>query len=348
MALKASIVTATRNRAHYLELTLAAYTVQGPVDEYELILVNDGGDDETEEVVAKFSEVLPLRYEYQAHAGLAAARNAGLARATGEVIILTDDDRMPGPGFVAAHVRAYHTRGGQCVVLGKQHGIVSHAKPAIDSIMATIVSDKVDPRLRSEVLAVSGRLFEPEQLFEASSMVFSRYKVPEPYWVDCLEVMLDRYGENLTGFEMPWAIGATGNMSVPRALVERAGGFDGSFVGWGLEDTDFHYRVHQEGAKTVFALDAENYHQCHERPGRLKREWTKNLVRLHDKFRNLDICAFVCALHNVGIGYKAFEQMSDVLAELRERRHSSPKLAVETERLLTAHAALLLRAAVVY
>lgn len=348
MALKASIVTATRNRASYLELTLAAYTVQGPVTDYELILVNDGGDDETEELVAKYSRALPLRYEYQKHAGLAAARNSALARATGDVIILTDDDRLPGPGFVAAHVRAHKCGANPRVVLGRQHGIVSHARPAIESIMATIVSDKVDPGLRQDVLTSAGRLFDPDRLVNDSTTVLSRYRVPEPYWVDCLEVVLSRYGESLGGFEIPWAIGATGNMSVARQLVERVGGFDSSFVGWGLEDTDFHYRVHQAGAQTVFALDAENYHQCHERPGRLKREWTKNLVKLHDKFRNLDIAAFVCALHNVGVGFRAFEQMSDVLAELREQRRSAPRLAAETERLLMAHAALIVRAAVVY
>jgi GT2 family glycosyltransferase len=42
----------------------------------------------------------------QANAGLAKARNAGIARAVGEQIIFIDDDVLPLPNFVEEHLRA--------------------------------------------------------------------------------------------------------------------------------------------------------------------------------------------------------------------------------------------------
>jgi GT2 family glycosyltransferase len=53
----------------------------------------------------------------QPNAGLARARNAGIARATGERIIFIDDDVLPVPSFVAEHLRS-HERHPAAVVRG--------------------------------------------------------------------------------------------------------------------------------------------------------------------------------------------------------------------------------------
>jgi glycosyltransferase involved in cell wall biosynthesis len=58
---------------------------------YEVILIDDGSKDNTQEIVKDFSGV---RNIVQGNKGLSAARNAGLAAAQGEIIAFTDADCM--------------------------------------------------------------------------------------------------------------------------------------------------------------------------------------------------------------------------------------------------------------
>jgi hypothetical protein len=76
--------------------------------------------------------------------------------------------------------------------------------------------------------------------------------------------------DNLDWLDAPWPLTYTGNLSLPRALFERIGGFDDAFVGWGLEDVDLGYRLHRAGGRFVFARFAVGYHvvDLHEGPGR--------------------------------------------------------------------------------
>lgn len=60
----------------------------------EVIVVDDGSQDDSAAIAATFGE--QIRYVYQPNAGPAAARNTGLALATGEVIAFLDvDDLWP-------------------------------------------------------------------------------------------------------------------------------------------------------------------------------------------------------------------------------------------------------------
>ena len=105
----ATIQLCTYNRAHLLARVLDACFEQdlAAFGDYEVVLVNDGSSDETAEVIeaAKRRARIPFTALSQANAGLAAARNAGIAAASGERIIFIDDDVLPMPNFVAEHLR---------------------------------------------------------------------------------------------------------------------------------------------------------------------------------------------------------------------------------------------------
>jgi glycosyltransferase involved in cell wall biosynthesis len=58
-------------------------------DNLEIIVIDDGSTDDTAEVTASFPEV---RYHYKQNEGLPAARNTGIALATGEYISFLDAD----------------------------------------------------------------------------------------------------------------------------------------------------------------------------------------------------------------------------------------------------------------
>ena len=65
--------------------------------DYEVILVDDGSTDDTPAIAARFPEVRTIR---QANLGLSAARNTGLAAATGEIVAYTDSDCYADPDWL--------------------------------------------------------------------------------------------------------------------------------------------------------------------------------------------------------------------------------------------------------
>ena len=104
-----SLIVATRNRASQLVHCLQALSrlrYDGP---WELVLVDNGSEDCTAEILKGFSATarFPVRYVYEGAAGLGRARNAGLSAATGEVVGFTDDDCYPQDSLLQETVRAF-------------------------------------------------------------------------------------------------------------------------------------------------------------------------------------------------------------------------------------------------
>jgi len=76
-------------------------------DQYEIIVVLDGPDEETARWLKSLPAVEPLlRVVEQAHRGLAAARNTGLREARAETVLLLDDDLMCSRRLVRRHAEA--------------------------------------------------------------------------------------------------------------------------------------------------------------------------------------------------------------------------------------------------
>jgi GT2 family glycosyltransferase len=65
---------------------------------FEVILVNDGGDSAVAAVVREFPEV--RAFDLAPHGGLSAARNLGAREATGEILVYTDDDCEADPDWL--------------------------------------------------------------------------------------------------------------------------------------------------------------------------------------------------------------------------------------------------------
>ena len=111
-----SIVIPTYNRPDALARCLAGVAaLTGVPDGLEVIVVNDGGEPSPGPVVARFGDRLDVVVLEPAHAGPAAARNAGAARARHPFVAFLDDDCVPAPGWVAALVERFAAAPGDAI-----------------------------------------------------------------------------------------------------------------------------------------------------------------------------------------------------------------------------------------
>jgi glycosyltransferase involved in cell wall biosynthesis len=103
-----SALVCTYDRAELLRGTLESLCQQTlPQDQFEVVVVDDGSSDHTQQVVAAFEQRLPLVHSYQRNAGLASARNHALYLASGELALLVDDDDLAEPELLHRHLRAH-------------------------------------------------------------------------------------------------------------------------------------------------------------------------------------------------------------------------------------------------
>lgn len=89
-----SIIVPCFNQGQYLSEALKSILDQSYVD-WECIIINDGSEDNTEEVALTWCEKdIRFKYLFQENKGLSSARNAGLKIAKGEYIQFLDSDDL--------------------------------------------------------------------------------------------------------------------------------------------------------------------------------------------------------------------------------------------------------------
>ena len=92
-----SVIVPAYNSRGSIAFCLEALLHQSvPPGEYEIIVVDDGSTDGTEEIVRKYN----VAYLPQAHSGPAAARNLGVAWAAGDIVLFTDADCVPAADWI--------------------------------------------------------------------------------------------------------------------------------------------------------------------------------------------------------------------------------------------------------
>jgi GT2 family glycosyltransferase len=117
-----TVVVATYNRGRLLTRLLDDLAGQdlvypdtrGPA--FDVVLVDDGSREPVREILAGKSFPFSLELLEQPNAGQAAARDRGIRAATGDVVVILDDDMQIPAGFLSAHVRRHEA--GATLVLG--------------------------------------------------------------------------------------------------------------------------------------------------------------------------------------------------------------------------------------
>lgn len=98
-----SVVIPTYNRANVVSRSIRSVISQ-TYQKLQIIVVDDGSQDETESVLAGFSGIRIMR---QRNKGVSAARNAGIAESSGELIAFLDSDDEWMPEKIEKQVSLY-------------------------------------------------------------------------------------------------------------------------------------------------------------------------------------------------------------------------------------------------
>jgi glycosyltransferase involved in cell wall biosynthesis len=231
-----SVVIPTYNDARCLELTLRSLTRQTLSPElFEVVVVKDGSTDGYEEIEDHGKGLTVRVVELPARGGRAAARNAGLARASGRIIVFLDSDSYADPELLARH-HAFHDRAATPrVLLGRRYEI---DWPQLSHL------------IRDEAI--------PADLLAPARYGDMRFP-PDPEDVAVAECL-----------QTPWLFANTNNISAPAEALTAVGGFDERFgTKWGWEDTELFYRVYlhlgRDDESFAYDQDAICYHLPHYR-----------------------------------------------------------------------------------
>lgn len=110
MSARVSVLTPAYQRAGTLPRLFASLEEQSFAD-FEWVVVDDGSDDGTRELVAGWSRSadFPIRYHWQQNAGKHAAVNRGVELAAGEFCALIDSDDWYMPGALAGMVATWES-----------------------------------------------------------------------------------------------------------------------------------------------------------------------------------------------------------------------------------------------
>jgi len=106
--MKITIIIPTYNRKDTLKKCLnTVFNQTYPKTDYEVIIIDDGSTDGTEELVNSLLDDSPcaVRYFRQENKGPAAARNVGIKNAYGKIILFIGDDIIATPTLLEEHIK---------------------------------------------------------------------------------------------------------------------------------------------------------------------------------------------------------------------------------------------------
>jgi glycosyltransferase involved in cell wall biosynthesis len=111
--MKLSLITATRHRDEHLASSALPSLVNQTCHDFEWVVINDGGDRATRELISNLNVPFPIVYREMPHPaqgfGLCHGRNMGLENASSQWVAYLDDDNSLDPEFVATMIQLFET-----------------------------------------------------------------------------------------------------------------------------------------------------------------------------------------------------------------------------------------------
>ena len=217
-----SLIVSTYNRPDALGAVLRSLARQTDKG-CEIVVADDGSGPQTRDMVKTWTPKIgvPLKHVWQEDRGfrLAESRNCAIAASAGRYLIFLDGDCIARPDFVAAHRRLAEPG----YFVGGNRVLMSQA-------------------LTEDILS---RNLEPEG-WGLSSWATKRARGDINRLLPLLDLPLGPLRKRRAD---EWEGVRGGNFAFFRADLDRVDGFETSFVGWGLEDSDIVIRMIRSGVK---------------------------------------------------------------------------------------------------
>lgn len=113
-----SVIMPAFNVAPYIGAAIASVLAQ-TVQDWELIIVNDGSTDDTVEAAQSWADSdSRIRIYHRENGGISAARNTALEHATGEFIAILDSDDLWQPSYLEEQLAIFAARPSVDIVTG--------------------------------------------------------------------------------------------------------------------------------------------------------------------------------------------------------------------------------------
>ena len=289
-----SIIIPSHNRFPLNSLNLHSLSHQTfSAQHMEVIFIDDASTDSTSAMLEHIQPSYVLkRIRTKSNLGRSIVRNIGVRISVGRRILFLDAEMAAHPRLVETHYE-HHIQDENRIVSASMrlHRLYSVLFPDYtkeqllhvrklyrDDIRARRILQYFIHRNRTMIQLISTESIQSPELLEKRSYLYD-------YYGDILQT----YGNELSGFHMPWINFITSNVSVSRHALFEAGLFDEQFNGYGWEDWELGYRLFRGGAQFIHDPTAAAYHQEHPISPANHAQTKANYYRFYKKHPRIEV-----------------------------------------------------------
>lgn len=162
-AANVSIVITCYNQARFLGEAIESVLGQS-YRHFEIIVVDDGSQDDPSQVASLYPDVRFIRQENQ---GVSAARNAGLRQSGGPYIVFLDADDRLLPSALETGVRSHQSNPSAGLVYGQYRSIAFDGTPSHTPSQLRVDEDHYTEFLRRNYIGLPGMAMHRREVLES-------------------------------------------------------------------------------------------------------------------------------------------------------------------------------------
>lgn len=285
---KVSLIIASWNSCESLKMTLRTientYICNNFNDKLEVVIVDDGSEDNTYDLINNNEYNFEIKYIKQVHLGRAQGINLGVLNSTGEMIIFLDADILLFPYTLDEIVKRQQEYLNDVICFGFREDVFDSPKDEKD-IIDYVNNFKPSFWLDNRFTYDFQGSFGSNMMLETNMLL--NYSSKKNMWVsnnikaiyDCWQVYRMVYGFLF---------------AVSRKNFDSFGGFAEFLVGWGCDDTLFVSLGVENNLKLIPVPSAHCLHIYHDI--RMKSQWEdgkKNQERMYNYISTKDRINFL-------------------------------------------------------